>query len=89
MRLRNKVAVILAGDTWHPAARIAAIVGSILTAVNEGSEMVAGHVNLATSVRVLANYVIPYVVSSLGYLAAREADPDSVGEGGTTNPDQR
>lgn len=59
---------ILSGRTRHVALPIALLVGTILLAVNQGAQLVAGHVDAATVLRALANYAIPYVVSSVGFL---------------------
>lgn len=88
MRLGTTVVMICSGKTWRPAARIALVVGSLLTAVNEGSELAAGHLDIATLARVLANFAIPYVVSSLGFLSARGADSDPSAESAIDTPPQ-
>jgi hypothetical protein len=59
---------ILSGRTRHVALPIALVVGTILLAVNQGSALATGHLNVATVLRALANYAIPYIVSSIGYL---------------------
>ncbi|MGD9794357.1 MAG: nitrate/nitrite transporter NrtS [Acidimicrobiia bacterium] len=60
--------LILRGVTFRTASKIAVIVGSLLTAVNQGSVIVAGHATTPTWIRTVANYVIPYTVASVGYL---------------------
>jgi hypothetical protein len=62
---------ILSGRTRQVALPIALVVGTILLAVNQGAELVAGDADLATVLRALANYAIPYVVSSVGFLNGR------------------
>jgi hypothetical protein len=52
---------------------IALIVGTILTLVNQGDHIAAGAVGFAVSLKILANYLIPWCVSSIGYIAARRA----------------
>ena len=54
-------------------ARIALVVGLILTAVNQLQVILDGHATLATWLRCAANFVIPFVVSNLGILAGRRA----------------
>ena len=63
---------IVSGSTRHVALPIALVVGTILIAVNQGAELVTGHVTAATVLRGLANYVIPYIVSSVGLLNGYE-----------------
>ena len=60
--------LIAKGATFRTASRIALVVGTLLTAVNQGSVIIAGDAVLATWLRTLANYLIPYTVASIGYL---------------------
>ena len=43
--------------------------GTLLTAVNLGGRILGGQLDTGTGVRVAANYLIPFVVSSLGLLS--------------------
>ncbi|MFC5731266.1 nitrate/nitrite transporter NrtS [Nocardioides vastitatis] len=70
---------ILSGRTRHVAAPVALVVGTILLAVNQGSQLLAREVDLVTVLRALANYAIPYVVSSIGYLKAPSGAPHPLG----------
>lgn len=63
--------LILRGTTWRVALPVALIVGILLSLVNQGSELVRGDVDTLTLLRMAANFVIPYVVSSVGYLGAQ------------------
>ncbi len=67
--------LICRGATFRTASRIALVVGTLLTAVNQGTVLAAGHAGAATVLRVVANYLIPYAVSSLGYLAPFRVRP--------------
>jgi hypothetical protein len=51
--------------------RIAAIVGVILTLINQGSVIAAGHATTATWIRCALNFVVPFVVSNAGPLSGR------------------
>jgi NAD(P)H-hydrate epimerase len=75
--------LILRGATFGTASRIALVVGTLLTLVNLGSTIASGDVTVAVVLRVLANYAIPYVVSSLGVLSRTRilARPDEVPAG--------
>jgi len=69
--------LILRGVTFRTCAQVALVVGTILTIVNQGSVIVGGDASLVTWVRVCVNYLVPFVVSSIGYLApfrCRKAD---------------
>lgn len=62
-------ALIAKGATFRTASKIALVVGTLLTAINQGAVIVGGHATAATWLRAVANYLIPYTVASLGYLA--------------------
>lgn len=51
--------------------RIAILVGIILTLINQGAVIVAGHATAATWVRCVLNFIIPFLVSNAGLLSAR------------------
>lgn len=61
--------LIVTGATFPFAARIALVVGTLLTAINLGSAIVGGRHDITFVVRVASNYLIPYVVSSFGVLS--------------------
>jgi hypothetical protein len=61
--------LIATGATFPTASRAAAVVGTLLTVVNQAEVIVRGEATWLTAVRVVCNYLIPYVVASIGYLA--------------------
>jgi len=50
--------------------KIAAIVGTLLSIINQGSMILSGDATTATWVRVGLNYLVPFCVSSIGFLSA-------------------
>src|SRR5260370_6258619 len=56
------------GVTVATATRIALLVGTWLSLMNQGQLIVHGH---PPSVKLALNYLTPFAVASLGYLAAR------------------
>ena len=50
---------------------IALVVGTLITLINLGDRLSAGDVDTLTLGRIAANYAVPWIVSSLGYIAAR------------------
>ena len=56
------------GATVATASRIALVVGTWLSLLNQGQAIADGHVPW---LKVALNYATPFVVASLGYLAAR------------------
>ena len=61
--------LILSGVTFRTCARVALVVGTILSVVNQGAVIAAGDATQMTWVRVAVNYLIPFLVSSIGYIA--------------------
>jgi hypothetical protein len=65
--------LIATGATLRTSLPVALVVGSLLSAVNQGGELVAGDISGAAVARLAANYAIPYLVSSVGYLSAHRS----------------
>jgi hypothetical protein len=72
--LRTRIAVAVeiccARPTLRRTTRIALVVGLVLTAINEGDSFLHGDVSAATGIKMALNFVVPFVVSNLGVLAA-------------------
>jgi hypothetical protein len=60
--------MFLRGATVHTSARIAVVVGTWLSFMNLGRPILHGH---PPWTKIVLNYATPFVVSSLGFLAAR------------------
>lgn len=56
--------------TLRRTLTIAAIVGVVLSAVNQGSVILGGDATLVTWIRVVTNFVVPFCVSNAGLLSA-------------------
>jgi len=69
------VSLLLRGRTVRTAAPIAAVVGTLLSAINQGGVLLDGDASTLTWIRIAANYLIPFLVASTGYLAARRVPP--------------
>jgi len=69
-RPRDAARLLLRGATLRPCLPVAAVVGCILSAINEGAKVAAGHVPWPTWIQIGLNFVVPFFVSSYGYLAA-------------------
>ena len=68
--------LVLRGVTFRTCARLALAVGTILTLVNQGAVIVGGDPSVATWLRVGVNYLVPFVVSSIGFLAPFRCRPE-------------
>jgi hypothetical protein len=64
--------------------RIALVVGTILTLINQLDVILRGDATSITWVKTGLNYCVPFVVSNLGLLAGKRAELDGpgVGKGG-------
>ena len=68
--VRHWLEICGARTTLRRTVRIAAVVGLVLTAINEGDSLAGGHVSAATGIKMALNFVVPFIVSNLGVLAA-------------------
>ncbi len=57
------------GRTARVAAPVAAVVGTVLSAANEGSSILAGRLGTAGVARLVVNFVVPFLVASWGALS--------------------
>jgi hypothetical protein len=69
-RPAEAVRLFARGTTVRACAPVAAVVGCVLSAINEGTQIAAGNAGGQTWVRVGLNFVVPFLVSSYGYLIA-------------------
>jgi len=72
--LREAVRICREPKHLRRTVKIALVVGTILTAINQADVIVAGDATVATAVKALLNYCVPFVVSNLGVLAAKRAE---------------
>jgi hypothetical protein len=64
------VRVVFMRSTLRKTTRIALVVGTILSLINQLGVILDGRANYATWIRVGANYIVPFCVSSTGFLTA-------------------
>lgn len=62
--------LFLRGCTARTAAQVAIVVGTLLSAVNQGAVLWAGDAGTATWIRIGVNYLVPFCVASVGFLHA-------------------
>jgi len=65
---RQALEMFLRGATLSSASRIALVVGTWLALINHGERLVHGEIPW---IKIVLDYATPFVVSSLGFLAAR------------------
>lgn len=61
------------GVTVRTALPTALVVGTILSALNQGDVVLDSRAGAVTWVRIGVNYVVPFLVASVGFLSARRA----------------
>ena len=71
---REALAVCRNATTLRRTSRIALIVGTVLTAINELDVIVGGTATWLTAVKIGLNYCVPFIVSNLGVLAGRPVE---------------
>ena len=72
-RPSEMIALFARGTTLRPCLPVAAVVGCVLSAINEGAKIATGHTGWPTRVQVGLNFLVPFLVSSYGYLTAQTA----------------
>jgi len=58
--------------------RIALVVGTMLTLINQLDVIVGGNARAITWVKAGLNYCVPFIVSNLGLLAGKRAEAESL-----------
>ena len=74
------------GPVVRRGLRVSLVVGTVLTAINEGPTVVADHADLSLLPRAVLNYVVPFCVSCYSAAAAGRAFRALGVEGLESNP---
>jgi hypothetical protein len=77
MALREAIAPCLVPPNLRRTSRIAAVVGCVLTGINQGDVLAEGKATPLTGVKIGLNFVVPFIVSNLGVLAATRTAGES------------
>jgi len=67
--------LFLRGATLRTGIKVSLVVGTILSIVNQADTVLGGNATTSTWVRIGVNYLVPFLVSSYGFLAARREQP--------------
>lgn len=73
VRLRAALSYCAQRRHLRSTLRIAAIVGVVLTAINQLDVIVAGNAGTGTWVKCGLNFLVPFVVSNIGLLSGRRS----------------
>jgi len=68
---RQALGLFFRGATLRTGCGVALFVGTVLSLVNQGETIVNGDATAVAWLRVGVNYLVPFLVSSYGFLAAR------------------
>lgn len=69
--MREALGYVLLPHHLRRTATIALIVGTLLTAINQGDVLLGGAATSTTWVKCAMNFVVPFCVSNLGLLGGR------------------
>jgi hypothetical protein len=74
MSLRNALRICFQRAYLRRTVKIALVVGTLLTLINQLDVIVKGNADTLTWVKAGLNYCVPFVVSNLGLLAGKRAE---------------
>jgi hypothetical protein len=76
MGIRDALGIVLLREHLRRTVRIALVVGTILTLINQADVIAGGDATGLTWVKVGLNFCVPFVVSNLGLLAGKRAEAE-------------
>ena len=76
MSLRQAVRICFKREHLRRTLRIALVVGTILTLINQLDVILKGDAGTLTWIKAGLNYCVPFIVSNLGLLAGKRADDE-------------
>jgi len=74
--LRQAVRICFKREHLRRTLRIALVVGTILTLINQLDVILKGDAGTLTWIKAGLNYCVPFIVSNLGLLAGKRADDE-------------
>jgi hypothetical protein len=74
VRVKKALRICRQPEHLRRTARIALVVGLILTAINQGDVILGGDATAGTGLKAALNFCVPFVVSNLGLLAGKRAE---------------
>lgn len=83
LTIKESLRISMQREHLRRTVRIALVVGTILTLINQADVILRGDATAITWIKAVLNYCVPFVVSNLGLLAGKraEADAGAVGPG--------
>ena len=77
MSARQALRICFRREHLRRTVRIALVVGTILTLINQADVIFGGDATVITWIKAGLNYCVPFVVSNLGLLAGKRAELDA------------
>ena len=74
MSLGDALRIVFTREHLRSTLKIALVVGTILTLINQLDVILKGEATAFTWVKCALNYCLPFIVSNLGLLAGKRAD---------------
>jgi hypothetical protein len=74
MSAREALRICLRREHLRRTLRIALVVGTIVTLINQADVMLGGEATAGTWIKAALNYCAPVIVSNLGLLAGKRAE---------------
>jgi hypothetical protein len=76
MTSREAIRIVFRREHLRRTVRIALLVGTILTLINQLDVILRGDATTVTWVKAGLNYCVPFIVSNLGLLAGKRAEAE-------------
>jgi hypothetical protein len=73
-RIGEALRICMRREHLRRTARIALVVGVILTLINQADVIIGGDATTVTWVKAAGNFLVPFIVSNLGLLAGKQAE---------------
>jgi hypothetical protein len=74
MSLADALRIVFRPEHLRRTVKIALVVGTILTLINQLDVILEGHATTLTWLKCALNYCVPFIVSNLGLLAGKRAE---------------
>ena len=76
--MREALRICFKREHLRRTVKIALVVGTILTLINQLDVILRGDATSITWVKTALNYCVPFIVSNLGLLAGKRAEAESL-----------
>lgn len=74
--MRETLRICLRREHLRRTIRIALVVGTLLTIINQADVILGGDATTVTWIKAALNYCVPFIVSNLGLLAGKRAEAE-------------